>query len=143
MNFITVFQNIFRDVYRRGSLRGNLFAPLTLCALLLPGTAFAAITGGVLGFLDGIIMLVTAIVPILIGCAIIVFFWGIVKFIAHTDDEKAVAEGKQIMIWGMIGIFVIVALWSIVGYVQQSLGLDLSLPAGTAPSVPSTPTVVR
>jgi hypothetical protein len=94
-------------------------------------------SNGVLGFIDKFIELVSAIVPLLIGCAIIVFFWGIVKFLLHADDEKAVAEGKQTMVWGLIGIFVIVALWSIVGYVQSSLGLGVPNSQVSAPSVPT------
>lgn len=130
---------MFRKMLKTRSvkvLRGGLGAMLVLAAF--PCIVFAAISDGVLGFIDMLTSFVTAIVPLLVGCAIIVFFWGVIKFIAHADDEKAVAEGKQLIIWGLIGIFVIVSLWSIVGYVQSSLGLDLSTPSSTAPSIPTT-----
>ncbi|MDO8521138.1 MAG: pilin [bacterium] len=112
-------------------VRGSFF---TVAALFLsPSIAFA---DGVEDILDNLIELVGDIIPVLIGCAVVVFFWGLVKFIAHADDEKAVTEGKQFMIWGLIGIFVIVALWSIVGFIQTQLGLDVSsgLEAPTLPT---------
>ena len=109
---------------------------LTILALspFLPAVAFAA--GGVLGIIDILLSFVDALVPILIGCAVVVFFWGIVKFVAHAGDENAVTEGKQFMIWGMVGLFVIIALWSIVGYVQESIGVDLGGGDMSAPSLP-------
>lgn len=114
---------------------------LSIAALLLvlPSVAFGFVWG-VLGFLDVLISFVTTLVPILMGCAVVVFFWGVVKFVAHAGDEKAVEEGKQLIIWGLIGIFVIVALWGFVGYIQQSLGLDFGAISGT--TAPSFPTVI-
>lgn len=97
-------------------------------------------SNGILGIIDILFSFVTALIPLLIGCSVIVFFWGVVKFVAHADDAKAVTEGKQFIIWGLIGIFVIVALWGIVGYLQQSLGLDFGLGAGTI--APSAPTII-
>ncbi|OGZ06955.1 MAG: hypothetical protein A2942_01320 [Candidatus Lloydbacteria bacterium RIFCSPLOWO2_01_FULL_50_20] len=94
-------------------------------------------SNGILGVIDIVIALISAIIPVLVGFAVVVFFWGVVKFIAHSGDEKALQEGKQLMIWGMIGIFVIVALWSVVGYIQMSLGLNLVTPSRTAPSAPT------
>ena len=44
------------------------------------------------------------------------------------------------MIWGMIAIFVMVAFWGIIGYVQNSLGLSGSIVAPVAPVVSLVPT---
>jgi len=101
-------------------------------------SCFAA-AAGVEGLIETLICLVSSLVPLLVSIAILVFFWGMVKFIAHADDEKAVTEGRQLMIWGLVGIFVIIALWSIVGYIQESLGLDVGgLGDVSAPSLPTT-----
>lgn len=108
-----------------------------LFAQLCPVVVFAA-GPGVLGVFDTLISFVQEIIPLLIAIAILVFFWGLVKFIAHAGDEKVIAEAKQLIVWGLIGIFVIVALWSIVGYIQSSLGLDVSTGGGVAPSLPTT-----
>lgn len=120
----------------RGSIlphRGPGLMLLALGLLLLPDIAFAQ---GVFDLLDDLIYMADMLIPLLIGCAVIMFFWGLIKFIAHADDEKAVAEGKQFMLWGMIGLFVVVALWSIVGFVQRELGLDSSVRMN-APTLPT------
>lgn len=71
--------------------------------------------------LDNVARLVMAIgrlvnlaTPIIIGLALLAFFWGLVKYIfAAADDDKA--SGKSLMIGGIIAIFVMV---SIVGIIQ-------------------------
>ncbi len=80
--------------------------------------------------------IVEQLVSLLMALAILVFFWGIVKFIANMDDEDSRKGGKHLMIWGMIAIFVMVSFWSIIGYVQESLGLvGGPIITGEAPSV--------
>ena len=125
----------FDQATLRQQVRG---AVALLVTALVPNVAFAAATS-VDDVLDVLFSIVEAIIPLLVSCAVIVFFWGLVKFIAHADDTKAVEEGKQLIIWGLVGLFVIVALWSIVGYIQQSLGLDFAgLGGTTSPSLPTT-----
>ena len=92
---------------------------------------------GIGNFIDLLTGYVTLIVPLLLSLAILVFFWGIVKFITHAGDEKAREEGKNIMIWGMVVIFVMVALWAIVGYLQESIGLNTSSSLGANPALPT------
>ena len=86
--------------------------------------------------IDSITNVLLSFVPILLGLAVLVFFWGLVKFINHADDEKALEEGKQLMIWGMIAVFIMVALWGIIGWIQQNLGLNVSTSLGTLPAMP-------
>ncbi len=111
-----------------------------LSALLLPMYAFAGTvtaSSDAFDIIDILVGIVERVIPVLIGGAVIVFFWGIVKFVAHADDEKAVTEGKQFIIWGLVGLFVIVAMWSLVGYIQRSLGLNVAVPATDAPTLPT------
>lgn len=91
--------------------------------LLLPAIAFAATINTLL---NALISVVQTIIPVIMGTAVLVFFWGIVKFINNAGDEKAVEEGKSIMLWGMVALFVMIALWGIIGYFQQELNLNVS-----------------
>ena|SRR3989344_523832 len=72
-------------------------------------------------------------IKILVGVALIVFFAGLVKFIFHVSgDEKAVDEGKRVMKWGILALFVMLSVWGIVGFFQRGLGL----PDTTRPELP-------
>ncbi len=90
-----------------------------------------------LSVFDTLIYIVAAIIPIIISLGVLVFFWGLVKFISHGGDEKAREEGKSIMIWGMVALFVMVALWAIVGYIQESLNLTTSAFMSDLPELPN------
>ena len=102
-----------------------------LCA---PSIVFAQVSVGKL--INSVTKLVLLFVPILLGLAVLTFFWGLVKFINHAGDEKAVEEGRSLMVWGMIAIFVMVALWAILGFFQHAFGLDPTVSLGTLPSQP-------
>lgn len=50
----------------------------------------------------------------MIGVAIIVFLWGVFKFIRDAGDEKARTEGKKLIFWGLFGLFVMLCVWAFV-----------------------------
>ena len=106
---------------------------ITGALFLGPMTAFAQGTP-LLNTVNQISQIVGLLIPLLLAVAIVLFFWGLVKFIANASDEAARESGKNLMIWGMIAIFVMVAFWGIIGYVQQSLGVTGSVTT-TAPPV--------
>ena len=74
--------------------------------------------------------LIRAALPVVFGFAVIVFLWGLVKFIFKLGgDEKAVVEGKKLMIWGLIALFVLVSFQAIISKVAGDLGLGRGNPA--------------
>lgn len=106
---------------------------------LLPIAAFAQTTAPdvPLGFtLENVIRIINQIIPIMPALAVLLFFWGIVKFIANAGDPEARKSGVHFMVWGMIALFVMVGFWGIIGYVQETLGISGTVTPGTAPTVP-------
>ena len=70
-------------------------------------------------------------VPLLIGLAVVVFFWGLVKYLnAGMGDAKNIKEARDLMIWGIIAITVMVSVWGIVKVVQTTFlgGTSFSSP---------------
>lgn len=72
--------------------------------------------------LEAIGGLVNLATPIVIGLALLAFFWGLVKYIfAGADEDKA--AGKSLMIGGIIAIFVMVSIVGIVRFVGGAFGI--------------------
>jgi hypothetical protein len=70
-------------------------------------------------FIDLILMTI----PVVASLALLVFFWGLVKFIWNVSgDEKAITEGKSLMIWGIIALFVLVSIWGILRFMSAEVG---------------------
>lgn len=52
--------------------------------------------------------------------ALLVFFWGLVKYIAKADDPSAKEQGKNIMTYGVIALFVLFFIWGILYFIQDA-----------------------
>jgi len=69
---------------------------------------------------------------LLIGIAFLVFLWGVAKFIwsLHQGDNDGISGGKQVMLWGVIALFVIVSIGGLVALIQSGIfnGRDPFLP---------------
>ena len=101
--------------------------------LMAPAFAFAQDLSGIDNLAAGFGTVVKTLIPIMMALAVLAFFWGLVKYIASASDEAAKEGGKTLMIWGMIALFVMVALWGILGWVQGQLGLNGTIISSTPP----------
>jgi hypothetical protein len=76
-------------------------------------------------------LLVSKLIVIMMGVGVLVFFWGLVKFLFQGGDEKAVSQGKNTMLWGIISLFLMTTIWGVIQFIQIALLPDISLPAET------------
>ncbi|MEZ4211081.1 MAG: hypothetical protein R3B39_02235 [Candidatus Paceibacterota bacterium] len=61
--------------------------------------------------------------PLLISISVIVFIVGVIKYISKGDDSSAREEGTNLIIYGLVGLFVIVSVWGLVGVLQGTFGI--------------------
>jgi len=95
--------------------------------VLAPSLAFAQgapTLGNINVLLGSISRLVDMALPVVLGLALLGFFWGLAKFIFSQGDEEAKMDGKKIMIWGISALFVMVAVWGLVGFIADALGVQ-------------------
>ncbi len=78
--------------------------------------------------------IVTLAIPIVFSLALLAFFWGLVKYIFAQGNEESKADGKKIMIWGLVALFVAATVWGLVEFLRTSLGIT-SVPSATVPKV--------
>ncbi len=94
-------------------------------SFLLPAIAFAAPTFDFIeGTLDGIQRLVEIATPVVIGLAMLFFLYGLMKFVLSAGDEEKKKEGQQIMIWGIVALFVMVSVWGLVNLLGEETGVE-------------------
>jgi hypothetical protein len=75
--------------------------------------------GTILGTIGG---LINAIIPILIAGALAYFIFGVIRFVIASDAD-AKADARKVVVQGVIGLFVIVSVWGLVGVVQSTFGI--------------------
>jgi hypothetical protein len=76
--------------------------------------------------------LVDNVIPILIGVALIIFFWGLVKYVKEPES----GEGRKVMIAGLVALFIMVSVWGIIRLAQNILNVDNDDSDIRAPNVP-------
>lgn len=91
-------------------------------SILLPFLAFAQ-AGSIEEVMDTIFNLLNQLIPILISIAVVWFIWGVVQFVTAGADEEKRKGGRNTMIFGIIAIFVIVAVWGLVNILEGTFGL--------------------
>jgi hypothetical protein len=99
-----------------------------LGSFLAPAFAFAQTnnqaTKDVGGFVGLVGTIVSSLIPIASMLAILFFFYGLALYILKAGDPEAAAEGKSIMIWGILALFVMTSIYGIIGFLQRSTGAD-------------------
>lgn len=95
----------------------------TIAAFSLPVLAMAQSTGALDNLITFIERTVGRAIPILVALALIYFIIGLIRFVIAADAEKR-EDGKKMMWWGIVALFVIVSIWGIVSYLGNILGIS-------------------
>lgn len=55
----------------------------------------------------------------------LVFLWGLLEFLNNGANPSKSNEGKEHMIWGVVGMFVMVSVAGIINLIVSTFGLTL------------------
>ncbi|HBB43783.1 MAG TPA: hypothetical protein DCZ83_00040 [Candidatus Yonathbacteria bacterium] len=59
------------------------------------------------------------IVMLLMALAVAYFLYGVMKFVRDQSSEDAQVEGKRHMVWGVVGIAIMVSVWGILNFINE------------------------
>ena len=76
------------------------------------------------GIINIIAGLINAATPVVVALALLYFFWGLATYILNSNDGEKQKEGRNIMIWGLLALFVMVSVWGIINVVRDTFQLD-------------------
>lgn len=78
--------------------------------------------------------IVDIFIPLLMTIAIAVFLYGIVLYISSGGDAEKEKTARGYIIYGIIGLFVLVAFWGLVTVLANTFGIS----SGVTPITPQT-----
>lgn len=69
------------------------------------------------------------LVPLVFAVSFVVFIWGVFfYFIASGDDSEKRENGKKLMLYGIVGFFLMVSVWGLVNILLGTVNLNSSTP---------------
>lgn len=63
------------------------------------------------------------LIPMFMMLALIYVILAVIEYIQANEDSQKKAEKKQQIFWGIIGLFVILSVWSLVAIVQNTFNI--------------------
>ena len=103
---------------------------LTLSPVALLATPFVALAQqpslnrGITGLLLTLNNALNMLMGIAITAAIVVFFYGLIKYLMSGESAEGHASGLRIMFMGVLTIFVMVSIWGLVVLLQYTFGVN-------------------
>jgi hypothetical protein len=75
-------------------------------------------TTGIIGAIN------TVVIPFIIALAFFVFIWGVINyFFLNSGNEEKRAEGRQFVLWGILGMVMLFSVWGFVNIMLSTLGI--------------------
>lgn len=56
----------------------------------------------------------------------IFFLYGVFELVRGSESEEARATGRQHILWGLIGMFIMISFWGIMRLICGTIGADCS-----------------
>lgn len=79
------------------------------------------------------------LIPLIFAAALLMFIYGMFKFfILGGHNKESQEEGKQLILWAVIGLVLMVSIWGIVNIIAGGL-FGASADAPELPTLPGSP----
>lgn len=73
-------------------------------------------------FLSILINIIYYIIPILIATALVLFLYGLLKYV-KASDTKTKDDAKKFIAYGIVALFIMVSFWGFVNAISSTLGV--------------------
>jgi succinate dehydrogenase/fumarate reductase cytochrome b subunit len=107
-------------------MKKGFFLTITVSFFALP-LSLAAAPEDFKGFVQIVLDLVSYAIPVLVGLTFVAFLWGMAVFILNAGNEEKRAEGKKLMFIGVVALFVMLSVWSIVLVLTGTFNINIDI----------------
>lgn len=70
---------------------------------------------------------VNPLIVFFFAAAVVFFLWGVADFIRSSESDDGREKGKQHMVWGVVGIFLMTAVFAIMCLLARMVGADSTI----------------
>ena len=94
----------------------NIYILFTYLLIAFPSLSFATDLASMITRVKGVF---DAAFPVAVSAAVVYFAWQVIQYTIAKGGKEALSG----IVWGLIGITVIVAVWGFVGAIESTLGV--------------------
>jgi len=70
--------------------------------------------------------IINPLILFLFALALVYFLYGLYEFIANGANDEKKTTGKSHMIWGVVGLTIMMGVWTILGIILSTLNIPPS-----------------
>ena len=89
--------------------------------LLMSNIVFAQSTVETL-VLDVVDFIVEPLIALVFGAGVLMFLFGLARYIASGKNPEQRKIGAQHMLWGVVGLTIMAAVWGIIEIIENTIG---------------------
>ena len=68
-------------------------------------------------------MIINPLILFLFALAVVYFLYGVLDFLMNQENEEKKTAGKKHILWGIIGITIMLGVWGILNVLMNTLGI--------------------
>lgn len=68
--------------------------------------------------------IVNPLILLLFALAVLIFLYGVLEFLLGQASDEKKTTGKSHMLWGIVGIVIMLGVWTLLGLVMSTLGVE-------------------
>lgn len=68
-------------------------------------------------------LILNPLILLLFAVATVIFLWGLMEFLSNSESEEVRTKGRQHMLWGVIGMFIMISVFGIMNLLINTFGL--------------------
>lgn len=72
------------------------------------------------------------LIILMFSVALVLFILGVIKLIGNSDDASKLEEGKQNVLWGIVGMAIMISVFGIMNFITSTIGVDNVAPDSDA-----------
>ncbi|MBU0611817.1 pilin [Patescibacteria group bacterium] len=68
-------------------------------------------------------LIINPLILLLFALALAYFLWGVFEFLSNQENEEKKTTGKKHMLWGVIGITIMMGVWFILNVILNTFNI--------------------
>jgi uncharacterized membrane protein HdeD (DUF308 family) len=68
-------------------------------------------------------LIINPLILLLFALALVYFLWGVFEFLLNADNEEKRSAGKSHMLYGIIGLTIMIGVWTILSIIMNTFNI--------------------